>query len=504
MTPGASPTMGDSGRAGALRVLVVVGSQQKGFLTSLGRLISREHQVFFTAADQNVAALIGRLAPELSGNVEVVPGRFTVQEKPDTLARAVEVEARYGVRLSMLLSYDRALGRGYIFNADRYPQIARSNWPQARKLEFLLERFARAERLFDTYRPDLIIGLQKDEVMNILAKARGVAYLNPAPAKIGDRYFWSDDEYLTSSAFLEAIVRNVEQGLDALPPLDGYRQDAGSKFNHAKLRFTWTRACKEALRNAYKETKALVRGNRKKDSYPYLGWLPYLFRRPYIYDFFKRRGLSPAQLAGRRLVYVPLHLEPEIALLAIAPEFNNSMEMIAWISKAIPADTLLVVKEQPFSFGVRSRGYYEQLLQISNVVLAHPETTSWEWIKASAVTATITGTAGTEAVMFNRPVLSYGRRQAVNLLPTVRLCTDFVSTAAGVDALLALAPQDPLFELSRRALYHAQISASFALDGFERTDSGLTLEDGLAGRALDALRQCFPAIGASSGRLGAA
>ena len=65
---------------------------------------------------------------------------------------------------------------------------------------------------------------------------------------------------------------------------------------------------------------------------------------------------------------MPLHLEPEIALLALSPEFNNSMEMIAWISKSLPADALVVVKEQPFSFGVRSRRYYHQLMQIGNVI----------------------------------------------------------------------------------------------------------------------------------------
>ncbi len=472
-----------------MRILIFIASRQKGFFVSLGRLLAADgHQVSFAARDKNVAALIRRLAPDLAGSMAVTDDFAAPLPEAEVLARAAEVEARYGVRLSFLLSYDRALGRGYIFNADRYPAIGRARWSQLRKLQHVLERFALAEHLLDTFSPDLLLAVQKDEIVNVVAKARGVAYMNPAAAKIGTRYFWSDNQYITSTAFLDGIRENLARGLEGLPPVEGYDQDAGSKFNHAKLRFTWTRACKEAAMQVLRDTKALVSGSRKKDSYPFLGWVPYLFRRPAIYRYCLRLGRRPEDLAGRRTVYIPLHLEPEIALLAISPEFNNSMEMIAWISKAAPADVLLVVKEQPYSFGVRSRRYYEQLLQISNVVLAHPETTSWEWIRSTTVTATITGTAGTEAVMFGKPVLSFGRHQAVNLLPTVRLARDYEGVREGLDALLALDPQDDAFELSRRALYQAQLSASFDLAGYQRTTAGLQLEDDLAARALAALK----------------
>ena len=99
-------------------------------------------------------------------------------------------------------------------------------------------------------------------------------------------------------------------------------------------------------------------------------------------------------------------MEPEVALLSISPEFNNSMEMIAWISKSVPADVLLVIKEQPLSFGIRSRHYYDNFRRIENVVLADPRVHSWEWIRAASVVATITGSVGFEAVHFERPTVT--------------------------------------------------------------------------------------------------
>ena len=477
-----------------MRVLISIASQQKGFFVSLGRRIARQgHTVLFMPRDKDVAALIQRLAPELAK--DMVPAGIE-PEVPlnDAVRSGLRVEEKYGIRLSMLLSYDRALGRGYIFNADRYPMVARAKWGHERKLNYILRRFALAEHIMDTYRPDLIVGIQKDEVLQIVAESQGASYLTPAPVKLGSRFLWSDDPFITSSHFLKALRENVDKPLESLPQGVEYTQEVGSKYNHALARFTWSRAVKDLVRNIFNEGKVLIRGTQKRDSYALFGWVPTILRRPRNYSFLLSCGIKPENLGGMRAVYVPLHLEPEIALLALSPEFSNSMEMIAWISKSSPADTLVVVKEQPFSFGVRSRRYYRQLMQMGNVVLAHPETSSWEWIRATTVTATITGTAATEAVAFGRPVLSFGRHQAVNLLPTVRLAKEYESTKQGLDELLSLEPGDPVFEQSRRALYAAQMACSFEFPGFERTYNSSELQEELAEIAFEGLVQVSPGL----------
>ena len=147
-----------------------------------------------------------------------------------------------------------------------------------------------------------------------------------------------------------------------------------------------------------------------------------------MYRYFQRNGVRPEDLQDYRIVYVPLHMEPEAALMSVSPEFNNSMEMITWISKSLPADTQIVVKEQPFSFGIRSKHYYDNLQRIGNVALASPNVHPWDWIRAARVTATITGTAGIEAVYFGKPVLSFGRHQVINRLPSVRFADSYVTT----------------------------------------------------------------------------
>jgi len=478
-----------------MRILIAIASQQKGFFIGLGRrLAEMGHLVRFVPRDKDVADLIRRLAPELSDGIIESDDANTLVPPSDAIRRGLEVEDRYGIRLSMLLSFDRALGRGYIFNADRYPMIGRANWGHERKLAHILQRFIHFEDLLLKYQPDLVIGIQKDEVHNVVAASRSVPYLSPSPVKLGNRFMWSDNPFITSTKFLRCLQKNARGSVNELTPVGSYDQEAGSKYNHARVRFTWTSSIKEVLRNVYGELKVWVRGRRKKDSYPPFGWIPYLLRQPSSYRFFLRHGIRPDELRGRRAVYVPLHLEPEIALLALSPEFNNSMEMIAWISKSLPADGLVVVKEQPLAFGIRSRRYYQQLMQIGNVVLAHPGTGSWDWIRAATVTATITGTAATEAVMFGRPVLSFGRHQAVNFLPTVRFAAHYESTRKALDELLLLDRKDPAFELSRRALYQAQLECSFEMPGFEKTYDSSDIHDGLAEAAIKGLIDAIPGL----------
>jgi hypothetical protein len=197
-------------------------------------------------------------------------------------------------------------------------------------------------------------------------------------------------------------------------------------------------------------------------------------------------------MKNRRVIFFPLHFEPESSLLALSPELNNSMEIITWISKAAPADTVIVVKEHPDCFGVRSRHYYDNFRKMANGVLAHPETTSWEWIQKSSVIATITGTAGLEAVYFKKPVLSFGKYQMINRLATVRYANTYETVKAGLDDLLNLEPDDGRFEKCRKALHRALLSVSVEIPGFERIYESCEMHTDMAKALVDNLREQFP------------
>tara|TARA_Y100000588_G_scaffold395054_1_gene519474 strand:+ start:1503 stop:2951 length:1449 start_codon:yes stop_codon:yes gene_type:complete len=460
-----------------MKCVVYIAHEQVGFFISLAKLLAKNYEVAFVAESKIVADVVYKHVPQAEIIINDVSKDL---EYSDVLDRALDLEKKYKVRLSQMMSEERGIGRGYLFNVDRYPSVAKAWWPQDRKLSTIVTRFEKAEQIFDFFRPNCIICWRNNPVLFKVASHRGLTSLSLAPIKLGERFIWAEDTFLTSPWLDSSIRKNLQKGIDDLQSVESYDLEAGTKLRMEKTRFTWIQAMSDAFHQIAIEFYRVLRGTRKKDHYKFMGWVPVILRRPVAYSHFCKFGVNPSELIGKRICFIPLHLEPEITLLSVSPEFNNSLEMISWISKAAPADVTLVVKENPISFGVRSRWYYDQLRQISNVELADPNVSSWDWIEAASLVATITGTAGTEAVIFRKPVLSFGEHQAINLLPTVRFANNYHSTVLGLNELLDMDPNGSHFELSRRAFYASQMETSFGLNGFWRINESLESHNDIA------------------------
>lgn len=107
-------------------------------------------------------------------------------------------------------------------------------------------------------------------------------------------------------------------------------------------------------------------------------------------------------------VFFPLHVEPEMALMLWAPYYTNQINLIQNIAQSLPIRMKLYVKEHPAMFGMREKSYYKKLLRIPNVKLIHPSVDSYELIKKSKIVFTISGTAGWEALLLGKPVITFG------------------------------------------------------------------------------------------------
>ena len=471
-----------------MKIVIYISYEQIGFFIGLGKLLLERHEVLFWAEDQDVDHLIKKHIP---GAITKVNGKELSKQSSDIITEACELEKKYQVRISGLIAEDRALGRGYLFNVDRYPGRKKSWWPNEKKINAVISQFRQIEKMLQSMRPDCVICWRNNPVLFQAAKHRDIPSFSLAPIKLGERFIWSDNPYLTNRELQDRIHRHLRKAIPDLPEVNDYQQEALSKARIEQIKYSMREMCRDVVRQIVTEFYKVMRGTRKSDSYFFLGWVPSIVRKPRAHRYLMKHGVTPEDLRDARVCFIPLHLEPEITLLSISPEFNNSMEMIAWISKNAPADMILVLKENPVSFGVRSKWYYKQLRQIGNVVWAKPEVKSWEWLGIAKLVATITGTAGTEAVMFNKPVLSFGKHQAINGLPTVRFVDSFESVRSGLDDLLNMDSEDPSFELSKRAFFQAQIDCSFELKGFSDTFKKTDPQKELALIAAAALPQTF-------------
>jgi len=111
----------------------------------------------------------------------------------------------------------------------------------------------------------------------------------------------------------------------------------------------------------------------------------------------------------KKYVYFPLHLQPEATTCPQGDVFVDQQLAIRIISASIPKDWLIYVKEYPGQLADgRNIGFYKDLLELKNLRFVKVSTVSAELIASSQAVATITGTAGWEALFRGKPVLFFG------------------------------------------------------------------------------------------------
>lgn len=111
---------------------------------------------------------------------------------------------------------------------------------------------------------------------------------------------------------------------------------------------------------------------------------------------------------SKKFVYFPLHLQPEASTIVCAQKYEKQLYFLDNLAKSVPADTVIYAKEHYSFLGSRDNSFYEALKQYPNIVLIDPWEDSFKLIEKCQCVATLTGTAGQEAMMLRRPVIMGG------------------------------------------------------------------------------------------------
>lgn len=126
---------------------------------------------------------------------------------------------------------------------------------------------------------------------------------------------------------------------------------------------------------------------------------------------FEYARIRKSVILPKNFVFFPLHVEPELAISPSGGHFEEQYEAIRFLTSKLPEGWKLIVKEHPHQagFGPRSIGFYKKIAMIPNVDFVETKMKSLEIIASSQSVATITGSAGVEAVRLGKPswVLGY-------------------------------------------------------------------------------------------------
>lgn len=353
----------------------------------------------------------------------------------------------FGYLKKMEKEYDNLNFWNYIFN-DRYLSLGKPkktysyepNFGYEDCLKILQVRLKAIDNLIDNFKPDLIIfsaiAVMPSYLMHSIAKKKGIKSFMIANTRVNDRISIFDDlenYFAINNVYNKIKSENYQSQYseEAINFLNFFRNKQGKVYKNAEYdyvnkKFSIIRVIKfikyfiahifeyytTYLKNDYAEARPM-------------DWLKERFMAKLrvsrgCSDLFEKIDLDNNK---DNYVFYPLHLEPEMTTLFLAPYYTNQINLIKNIAQSLPIDYKLYVKEAPNMLYKRKRSYYKKIKRFPNVVLVDINISSFNLIKNSKLVTTITGTAGFEAILLKKPVITFGK-VFYNLFSSVKRCRE--------------------------------------------------------------------------------
>ena len=113
---------------------------------------------------------------------------------------------------------------------------------------------------------------------------------------------------------------------------------------------------------------------------------------------------------NKKYIFIPLHFQPEMTTSPQGGIFVFQELMIEMISKYVPKDFIIYIKEHPvqnLTYG-RSLDFYRRITSYPNTFIVDESISSFELMKNAQVLAIVTGTLGFKAICNQKPVFVFG------------------------------------------------------------------------------------------------
>lgn len=306
-----------------------------------------------------------------------------------------------------------------------------------------------------------------DLVCYLLAREMGVKTLILEQSLFANRfyYYWDHLDYGTF---------NTSRSLFKVEPVLLEKKLEKSLFYMKRPRKTF----KEIVRTVYWSPEAsLLREIMKRRTIPQA-----LYRYKLKKDFILMRATAPKTIDfesfNNRFVYFGLHLQPEKTTSSWGGKYNDQLLAIERLSKMIPDDWRVLVKENPKQgFFMRGKWWYERLKKIPKVLMVPHRTDTYKLLEKCEFASTITGTLGWEAITGEKKVLVFGWGVWYKSLPgvfqyrsdlTVQEIIDYHFTIKDVEQKLA----DLLSKTAEGVIYNkGKISYANIVPNYTKEDN---------------------------------
>ena len=286
------------------------------------------------------------------------------------------------------------------------------------------------EEILDEIKPDFFIttetAMRPHHLFYLLCKKKGIKVLMLNTANWGNHCYISEN-YHKLDNFNELFANRK-----ALPiTFNDIQNRLESKILSKKVSkfYQSYKNSKIKLMQAAFQLLILSDNSNEKTHYTYYGRkkLKVLFseinnsikrwyRKKYIDQNFLQEIID-----DKPFIFLPLQQEPERSLLLSAPDYKNQIETVEYVSKCLPENFLLLVKEHPTQGSGRDWREISQYKALQNnpkVRLIHPSVPADEIIKKSKLVISVSGTIALESAFLNTPSITIADND-YTLIPSI-------------------------------------------------------------------------------------
>ena len=330
-------------------------------------------------------------------------------------------EEKYDIDLWQLAKNDRI----FIHDYNSYYKFSEHEISEIMEKECKL-----FEEILDKIKPNFFIttetALRQHHLFYLLCKKKGIKVLMLNLANWGN-YCYISQNYHRIDNFEE--IFNNKKSLSTT--FNDLKNRLESKIVSKKLTKFYQSQKKSQLEKIKAAFQLLILSDNsnEKTHYTYYGRkklkvlfkeIQYSLKRRYREKYINKNFLQqiPNDLS---FIFLPLQQEPERSLLISAPDYVNQIKTVEYVSKHIPKNYLLFVKEHPTQGpgrGWRKISDYQAMQNNPKVKLIHPSVSANEIVAKSKLVISVSGTLALESAFFNKPSITFADND-YTLIPSI-------------------------------------------------------------------------------------
>lgn len=116
---------------------------------------------------------------------------------------------------------------------------------------------------------------------------------------------------------------------------------------------------------------------------------------------------APSDLPTGPYAYLGLHKQPEASIDVLGRYYEDQLQNILNLWRALPTGWTLIIKEHSIAIGDRSMAFYKKIKSLPNVQLLNENTSSHALIKHAQLIVTVSGTMAYEAALMDIPAITF-------------------------------------------------------------------------------------------------